>query len=173
MGLEKLYLEAKEISDTINEINTELKAPAIVGPCVHYTVDFFEKFSRNVEQAVYRKREVFAKEIGKMKKPQDIIVFGVPFLAFVAGGTVLEVAPEAIGDIAGNIAARKAAKGELDKYRKELAVKYSLIVEEQQRLIKEKAQIKNSAKEKQIELEERIEKLSKLIEKCNRLLREQ
>lgn len=171
MGLDKLYNEAKEVSDTINEINTELKEPVIAGPILYHTVDFLEKTGENLNRVLEKNKTVSAKIAQQASKnPIAAVVAAAVGIAVVGGGTMVEVVPDAVRDIATNVAAKKAATEQLEEYKKVLAAKCSLIIEEQQKLIKAKIQTKNDEKEKQRELEERIVRLSALIEKCNSLL---
>lgn len=173
MGLEELYAETAEIYQTINEVNQTLNMPYIEKPIYDIPQKLVNKTVNNVVEIATKKTDFFAKEISKSisgKRPDQVVV-GIAFgLAFSVVGAVAEVGIGVTKDVIDNVAVKNAAKNQLIDYKKVLATKCSLIIKEHQKLIKEKIQTKNDEKEKQRELEERIVRLSTLIEKCNSLL---
>lgn len=175
MGLKELYEETSEIYNLINRANEELKQPVISPPIYSATENFIKKLPINTVNAVKKEASVLVKEGQKVLKsgdPKKIIGLGLTFGAAVVLGTLLDVGGEAFEDIKDNVVVRKEANKQLEEYRKELAVKRSLIIDEQQKLIAEKAYLKNSMKEQKAEIDRRIKNMAEIIEECNKKLRD-
>ncbi len=173
MSLKSLYEETNEIYYLINESNQVLRTNPISSPIIKAAENFSGNLATNVTKAARYRANDFAKAVRRSVSSGrfDHVLAETAIFAFsITLGTTIEVAPDLVKDITNNVAVRKEANKQLEEYRKELSVKQALIIQEHQKLIKERVAIKDNNSDEIKTINERIEKMADLIERNKKYL---